>query len=78
MESNIVRPDRHGRLSLERFGVQPGQVFEVSEDKEGRIHLRPVGEHEHYALSTEGMTSEERSGYAQALKKRGMTEEDEA
>lgn len=42
MASYIVRPDSQGRISLARFGVQPGQVFEIHELPDGRIRLTPV------------------------------------
>jgi len=44
MASNIVRPDAQGRVSLARFGVQPGQTFSMYVEQNGRIHLTPVPE----------------------------------
>lgn len=42
MKTRLVRLGKDGRVSLGRFGVKPGDTFEVSKDEHGRILLRPV------------------------------------
>jgi hypothetical protein len=40
--NNIVSPDSRGRISLGRFGVEPGQRFLMEVSDDGTIYLTPV------------------------------------
>lgn len=42
MTDRLVRLHQDGRVSLGRFGVKPGDTFEVSSHPDGRIILTPV------------------------------------
>lgn len=42
MTERLVRLHKDGRVALGRFGVKPGDTFEVSRHENGTIVLRPV------------------------------------
>jgi hypothetical protein len=42
MTDRLVRLHKDGRVALGRFGVKPGDTFEVHKHEDGRIVLTPV------------------------------------